>query len=88
VAADPNGIGYAGFLPTKDARILWIATTEGGPASAPSTKSVQERTYPLSAQLYFYTLPSAPKAVQDFIAWTRSAAAKKSLEDAGFVQTR
>jgi phosphate transport system substrate-binding protein len=88
VAADPNGIAYAGYIPTKDARILWIETTEGGPASAPSAKNVQERTYPLSAQLYFYTLPSAPKPVQDFIAWTRSAAARKPLEDAGFVPAR
>ena len=88
VAADPNGIGYGGFLPTRDARILWIETTDGGPASAPSAKNVQERAYPLSAQLYFYTLPSAPKPVQDFVAWTRSAAAKKSLEEAGFVQAR
>lgn len=88
VAEDPNGIAYAGYIPTKDARILWIETTEGGPASAPSAKSVQERTYPLSAPLYFYTLPSAPKPVQDFVAWTRSAAAKKPLEDAGFVPAR
>lgn len=88
VAADPNALGYAGFVPTREARILWVETTDGGPAAAPSAKSVQERAYPLSAQLYFYTLPSAPKAVQDFVAWTRSAAAKKSLEEAGFVQAR
>jgi phosphate transport system substrate-binding protein len=88
VAGDPNGIAYAGYIPTKDARVLWIGTTDGGPVTAPSEKSVLDRTYPLSAQLYFYTLPSAPKPVQDFIAWTRSAAAKKPLEDAGFVPAR
>lgn len=86
VAADPNGIGYAAYVPSKEARVVWIQKTDGAMATAPSAKSVQDRTYPLSAQLYFYTLPNASKPVQDFIAWTRSAAAKKTLEAAGYVQ--
>ena len=88
VAGDPNGFGYARFVPTTQAHIVWVQAANGGNAIAPSTKTVLDRSYPLSSRLYVYTVANAPEPVKQFVAWTKSAGAKKVLEDAGYVQAK
>jgi len=85
VAADPNGIGYAALVPATQARTVWIQKTDGGTAVAPAEKSVLDRTYPLSSRFYFYSPANAADPVKKFLTWIRSAPAKKSIEDAGYV---
>jgi phosphate transport system substrate-binding protein len=87
VAGDPNALGYAALVTTQQARLLWIAREDGGVSIAPSDKSVNDRSYPLSGRLYFYTLGNAANPeVSRFVAWARSPSAKHVFEHAGYVQ--
>jgi phosphate transport system substrate-binding protein len=86
VASDPNALGYAALVQTSEARLVWIAKDDGGVSIAPSDKSVNDRSYPLSGRLYFYTLANAAPEVPRFVAWSRSPGAKHVFEHTGYVQ--
>ncbi|MDD3180504.1 MAG: hypothetical protein PHQ04_09155 [Opitutaceae bacterium] len=65
LAKDPHGIAYSGFhnlIPGT--KYLAIAREEGGPAVLPSLETLQDRTYPLADEVYFY-LARAPGAPLD-----------------------
>ncbi|HUF18575.1 MAG TPA: phosphate ABC transporter substrate-binding protein [Thermoanaerobaculia bacterium] len=83
VSKDPNGIGYGGIAYSKDATAL--ALSEGaGPAVAPSETSVADGTYPLSRNLYFYTLSTASDSILRFVEWTISPAGQAVVENVGY----
>ncbi|MCU1245831.1 MAG: Phosphate transporter, periplasmic phosphate-binding protein PstS [Acidobacteria bacterium] len=85
VAADPAGIGYASLIPTTQARTVWIQREAGGIAVAPAEKTVLDRSYPLSSRFYFYSPANASAPTKAFLAWLRSAPARKTIESAGYV---
>lgn len=86
VSSNPNAIGYdgLGYL-TPDVKTLAIAAKPGAPYILPSAKSVNDKTYSISRDLYMYT-PSEPKgAVLDYLNWIRSTEAQQIVTDLGFV---
>jgi phosphate transport system substrate-binding protein len=86
VSSNPNAIGYdgLGYL-TPDVKTLAIAAKPGAPYILPSVKSVNDKTYSISRDLYMYT-PSQPKgAVLDYLNWIRSTEAQQIVTDLGFV---
>ena len=65
VAADPEGIAVtvAGYQNPR-AKLVAVASAQGGPYVVPSRASVADRTYPLSRSVTFY-INDGPKAAAD-----------------------
>lgn len=56
LAADPYGIGYNRFRGERSGvRRIPVAAKDGGPYVEPTIENVQNRTYPLFNEAYFYT---------------------------------
>jgi phosphate transport system substrate-binding protein len=56
LAADPYGIGYNRFRGERPGvRRIPVAVKDGGPYVEPTIENVQNRTYPLFNEAYFYT---------------------------------
>lgn len=82
VSKDPNGIGYGGIAYSQNARAL--ALSQGGPAVAPSEATVADGTYPLTRDLYFYTLSNAREDIVKFVDWTVSPEGQAVVENVGY----
>lgn len=86
VAADPNGIGYAGFAYRRAAKAVDIAGACG--QSTPATEfTVKTEEYPLARRLFLYAPEArqspAIKAFLDFAA--NAPEARKVVTEAGFI---
>lgn len=65
LAKDPQGIAYSGFQNLiRGTKLLAVAKEDASPAVLPSLETVQDRTYPLADEVYFY-LARAPGAPLD-----------------------
>jgi phosphate transport system substrate-binding protein len=86
VSSNPNAIGYDGLgYITSAVKTLAIAAKPGSSYILPSAKTVNDKTYSISRDLYMYT-PSEPKgAVLDYLNWIRSADAQQIVTELGFV---
>jgi phosphate transport system substrate-binding protein len=86
VRQNPNAIGYDGLgYVTPDMKTVAVSQVDGGPAVMPSIATVNDKSYPISRDLYMYT-PGTPKgAVKDYLDWIRGAQAQKIVADLGFV---
>ena len=84
VSKDANGIGYGGIAYAQDVRLLGIKEAAASTAVAPNEQTVATRTYPLSRELYFYSLDSAPERVKQFIAFTVSPEGQALVTDVGY----
>ena len=85
VAADPNGIGFAGVAYERNARALNIETS-CGLIVKPSIFSMKSEEYPLTRRLYLYTAgePANPM-VRAGIAFYLSPEGQNVVRDSGFV---
>jgi phosphate transport system substrate-binding protein len=84
VSKDPNGIGYGGIAYAKDVRLLGVKKDAASPAIEPSEATVANKTYPLSRELYFYSLEAAPDRVKNFIAFAVSPEGQALVTDVGY----
>ena len=82
VSKDPNGIGYGGIAYSQNARAL--ALSDGGAAVAPSEATVADGTYPLTRDLYFYTLSNAREDIVKFVTWAVSPEGQAVVENVGY----
>src|ERR1051325_2135884 len=87
VDADPAGLGYTGLAAAPHTRLLWIRRADGTDV-APTAQTIRDRSYPLSGRFYLYSRSDAPEHVRKFVAWAASPAAKKAVEEAGYVQPK
>ncbi|MCS6806321.1 MAG: phosphate ABC transporter substrate-binding protein [Acidobacteriota bacterium] len=73
VGKDPNAIGYGGIAYLEQVKPLRLKKDDASPAIPPTQEHVLAKTYPISRDLYFYTVgkPSNPVAI-DFIRWVLS----------------
>ncbi len=85
VAKDPKAIGYGGIAYGTGIKVLKIKKDEGSPAIAPTLENVLSGQYPISRQLYFYTVgkPRNPVA-RDFIRWVLSPEGQAVVKDVGY----
>lgn len=83
VSKDPSGIGYGGIAYSKDAAAVALSAGSGQ-AVAPSETSVADGTYPLSRNLYFYTLSNASDPINRFVQWAVSPAGQAVVENVGY----
>ncbi len=85
VAADPNGIGFAGFAYERNARSLTLRTS-CGLEIPPTSFGVKTEEYPLARRLYLYTSGAQlPPVAADILGFSLSESAQGIVAQAGFV---
>jgi phosphate transport system substrate-binding protein len=73
VGKDPNAIGYGGIAYLQEVKAVRLKKDDASPAIEPTQENVLSKTYPISRDLYFYTVgkPTNPVAI-NFIRWVLS----------------
>jgi len=86
VSSNPNAIGYDGLgYVTAGVKTLALAKKAGEAYIQPSASSVNDKTYPISRDLYMYT-PNKPQGnVLEYLNWILSPTAHKIVTQLGFV---
>jgi ABC-type phosphate transport system substrate-binding protein len=84
VSKDPRSIGYGGIGYAKGVKILRIKKDAASPAIEPSMINVISGTYPISRNLYFYTVGEPTGNVREFIEWVLGDEGQKICEVVGF----
>ena len=81
VAADPSGIGFAGFSSKRNARAIAIDTV-CGLSFPPAPFGVRSEDYPLSRRLYFY-VPQVRRNnyINDFLSFVLSDEAQLTINN-------
>jgi phosphate transport system substrate-binding protein len=88
VAKDPFGITYTGILYRKTgSKTVAVAATDRGPFVEPTLKTVQDRTYPLSREVYYYA-PRLPgktidPLVKEFLRYVVSREGQEAVQRDG-----
>jgi len=88
VSKDPKSIGYGGIGYGKGVRHLKVRRDEKSPAVEPTLENVQNGSYPISRELYFYTVGEPTGEVKKFIDWVLSEAGQKVCEEVGYYPLR
>lgn len=88
VANDPNGVGYGGIGYVTGVKAISISPNEGEQPIAPSEENVWSNTYPLSRNLYFYTIGEPDGLAGEFIAWTLSPEGQAIVSEIGYYPLR
>jgi len=85
VAKDPKAIGYGGIAYGRGIKALKVKKDATAPGIAPTVENVLSGRYPISRQLYFYTVgkPNNPVA-RDFIRWVLSPEGQAVVKDVGY----
>jgi phosphate transport system substrate-binding protein len=83
---NPNAIGYDGLgYVTPDVKVIAVSQKDGGPYIMPSAATVNDKTYPISRDLYMYTHGQPTGAIKDYLNWIVSHEAQQIVTDLGFV---
>lgn len=84
VSKDRRSIGYGGIAYGKGVRALKVKKDDASPAVEPSMENVVKGVYPISRNLYFYTLGEPQGALKHYVEWVRSAEGQKVCVDVGY----
>ncbi len=84
VSKDPASIGYGGIAYAEGIRTIPIRKDEKSDPVAPSLTTVQSGQYPLSRNLFFYTIGEPAGDVKTFIEWVLSQVGQKICEEVGY----
>jgi phosphate transport system substrate-binding protein len=86
VSDNPNGIGYDGLgYITPHVKVVAISPLGDDNYVLPSLETVNDGSYPISRDLYMYTLDQPTGVILDYLEWLRSDQAQKIVTDLGFV---
>lgn len=86
VRDNPNAIGYDGLgYVTPEVKVIALAREAGEPYILPSVATVNDRTYPISRELYMYTRGEPQGHVATYIEWVLSPEAQQIVRELGFV---
>jgi phosphate transport system substrate-binding protein len=89
VRQNPNAIGYDGLgYVTADMKTLAVSAKDGGPTVLPSIATVNDKTYPISRDLYMYTAGQPQGAVKDYLVWIMGPEAQQIVAQLGFVPVK
>jgi phosphate transport system substrate-binding protein len=83
---NPNAIGYdgLGYIPA-DLKKIAVARETGGAYVLPSVASVNDKSYPITRDLYMYTAGQPAGAVKAYLDWIVSPEAQTIVLNLGFV---
>jgi phosphate transport system substrate-binding protein len=84
VSKDPASIGYGGIAYASGIKALAVKRDESSDAVIPSLETVEKNLYPLSRQLFFYTVGEPTGEVKAFIDWVLSPEGQKICESVGY----
>jgi phosphate transport system substrate-binding protein len=86
VSDNPNAIGYDGLgYITPHVKVVAISPLDVDYYVFPSLETVNDGSYPISRDLYMYTLDTPTGVILDYLEWLRSDQAQKIVTDLGFV---
>lgn len=86
VRDNPNAIGYDGLgYITKEVKTLAVAKDSQSGYIFPSADTVNNKTYPISRDLYMYTHGKPQGIILDYLNWCMSAEGQDIVKQLGFV---
>jgi phosphate transport system substrate-binding protein len=84
VSKDPASLGYGGIAYATGIKAIAIKSDESSEGITPSLETVRSGRYPLSRQLFFYTIGEPSGETKDFIDWVLSPEGQKICEAVGY----
>ena len=84
VSKDAASIGYGGIAYAKEIRAVPVSADASSRPVQPSLATVQSGEYPLSRNLYFYTVGEPSGEAKAFIDWVLSAEGQQICEAVGY----
>jgi phosphate transport system substrate-binding protein len=84
VSKDPASLGYGGIAYASGIRPIAVKRDESSEGITPSLETVQSGRYPLSRQLFFYTIGEPAGETKAFIDWVLSPEGQKICEAVGY----
>lgn len=82
IGKSPCAIGYSGLEHRAvDVKKVPVSKEKGQPAIAPSRESAADGTYPISRQLFIYTLGQPTGSLKAFVEWCQEPAGQKIAEE-------
>jgi phosphate transport system substrate-binding protein len=84
VSKDPASLGYGGIAYAIGIKPLAIKRDESSEGVIPSLETVESGQYPLSRQLFFYTIGEPAGETKAFIDWVLSPEGQKICETVGY----
>jgi phosphate transport system substrate-binding protein len=84
VSKDPASLGYGGIAYASGIKAIAIRADEKSEAISPSLETVESGKYPLSRQLFFYTIGAPAGEIKIFIDWVLSPEGQKICEAVGY----
>ena len=84
VSKDAASIGYGGIAYATGIKAIAIRSDEKSEAVVPSMQTVESGKYPLSRQLFFYTIGEPAGETKAFIDWVLSPEGQKICEAVGY----
>ncbi len=84
VSRDRRSIGYGGIGYVKGVRTVPVKKDDQSPAVEPTLQNVVNGSYPISRDLYFYTVQEPQGAVREFIAWVLTNEGQEVSEKVGY----
>ena len=88
VSKDPASIGYGGIAYASGIRAVPIKKDDASKAISPSLQTVQTNEYPLSRNLFFYTVGEPAGETKTFIEWVLGPEGQKICEAVGYYPLR
>jgi phosphate transport system substrate-binding protein len=86
VRDNPNAIGYDGLgYVTSEVKVIAVAREQGESYILPSVETVNNNTYPISRDLYMYTLGQPEGILKNYLEWIQSPEAQEIVAQLGFV---
>jgi phosphate transport system substrate-binding protein len=86
VVQNPNAIGYEGLgYVTEEMKVVAVSKGDDGPYVMPSADTVDDGSYPIARDLYFYTRGEPQGALGDYIRWVTGGDAQRIVRQLGFV---
>jgi phosphate transport system substrate-binding protein len=84
VSKDPASIGYGGIAYASGIRVVPVRRDEKEEPVAPSLATVKSGQYPLSRNLFFYTIGEPAGDVKTFVDWVLGPEGQKLCETVGY----
>ncbi len=84
VSKDPASLGYGGVAYGTDIREIPIKRDDASEAFRPTLENVRSGKYPLSRNLFFYTIGEPSGEVKAFIDWVLGPEGQKVCQEVGY----
>jgi phosphate transport system substrate-binding protein len=85
VGNTPCAMGYSGMAYKTDQVKFLKVKDPSGKGVTPTAAAVLDKSYPIARPLFMYTVGEPSGPVKDYLAWIRSDAGQKVIEDIGYV---